>query len=309
MASSDYNGPMNTMYGGAGYLNYLAELAEERKAKSARGQAEQGALNVAENQSAFGGTAQTNYNNATAQMEARRKYLEDVAAGRISVTGQQLRQGLQQQNAQQIGYAAGAAPGNAAMAARQAANNIGRAGTAMAGNAAVAGLQERAAAEAALGNMILQGRGQDANVALGGGQNAISGYGTILGQPRSPGFMDYVTGVGSALGSAALMRPSGGTAASDERLKKDITPADDKAKRTLDGLKAYAYKYKDTKHGKGEQFGIMAQDLAKSGLGHAVIDTPEGKMVHGAKLATSLAGLAATLHKRVAKLERKGKRK
>lgn len=283
-------------------IGMMQDFHARRREQDPRKRAEQGALGVAQDQSAFGGTAQTNYNNATAQMEARRKYLEDVAAGRISVTGQQLRQGLQQQNAQQIGYAAGAAPGNAAMAARQAANNIGRAGTAMAGNAAVAGLQERAAAEAALGNMILQGRGQDVSAALGGGQNAISGYGTILGQPRQPGFLDYATSLGGALGGAAIM-------ASDERLKKDITPADDKAKRTLDGLKAYAYKYKDAKHGKGEQFGIMAQDLAKSGLGHAVIDTPEGKMVHGAKLATSLAGLAATLHKRVAKLERKGKRK
>lgn len=265
--------------------------------------AQQAVQDVGAGQTAFGNVGQQNYGDMTAAAEARRRYLERVARGEISVSGQQLRQGLAGQNANAIGMAQSAPPGNAAMGARMAANNIGRAGTAMAGQASIAGLQERAAAEQALGNMILQQRGQDANVALGAGGNAINAYGTVLGQQRQPGFMDYATSIGGALGAAAITK-------SDERAKTDIKDADTKAKRTLEGLKAYTYKYKDQRDGKGEQFGVMAQDLSRSGLGHAVIDTPSGKMVHGAKLATSLAGLAASLHKRVDKLERrKGKRK
>ena len=74
---------------------------------------------------------------------------------------------------------------------------------------------------------------------------------------------------------------------------------------SLSKLKAFSYKYKDEKYGKGKQHGVMAQDLERAGLGHAVINTPRGKMVDGGKAALSSLGLVAALGKRVSELEGK----
>ena len=93
---------------------------------------------------------------------------------------------------------------------------------------------------------------------------------------------------------------------SDRRAKKNVKDGDADAERLLKGLKAYRYDYKDERDGQGSQLGVMAQDLERAGAGHAVIDTPGGKMVHGAKLATTLAATLPVLHRRLAKLEGKG---
>ncbi len=56
--------------------------------------------------------------------------------------------------------------------------------------------------------------------------------------------------------------------------------------------------------GAGDQVGVMAQDLEKSGFKHAVFDTPAGKAVHGAKLALGLAAILPGINERIAKLEK-----
>ena len=61
----------------------------------------------------------------------------------------------------------------------------------------------------------------------------------------------------------------------------------------------------DDKHGKGEQIGILAQDLEKAGLKQAVIDTPEGKKVDTSKLSGALAAATASMHQRIKALEGK----
>ena len=240
---------------------------------------------------------QGQYQALAGEAAAQRDALRRQASGQDSLSSEQLRQGLQQNLASQRSMAAGAAPQNAAMAARNAAMNMGRAASGMSGAAATAGIQERQAAQNALSQMILQQRGQDLQGALGSRQNAISGYGGI-------------TPEGSTLDKVApIIKAASDTAAavSDERGKTGIQPGGDKAARMLDGLKAYSYRYKDASNGAGPQFGIMAQDMERAGLGHAVRDTPNGKMVDAGKAATSSLALTAALAERVKKLEKRGR--
>jgi hypothetical protein len=129
--------------------------------------------------SEFADIGQQNYGQLTAEAAALREAMRRRASGQDSLSAEQLRQGLQQQVAQQRSMAAGAAPQNAAMASRNAMNNMARASAGMSGNAAMAGIQERAAAEKALADLMIQQRGQDVNVALGSRQNAISGFGGV----------------------------------------------------------------------------------------------------------------------------------
>ncbi len=242
----------------------------------------------------FADVGEAGYGAMTAESAAAREAMRRRALGYDSLSAEQLRQGLQQQYAQQRSMAASASPQNQAMAARTGAMQMGRASSAMSGNAAMAGIQERAAAEQALQQSIMAQREQDARVALGSRGNATSAFGA---QPSEKSFWDKYGG--PITGAAALF-------ASDKRLKTDIKDGDAKAEKILKGLKAHSYKYKDEKYGKGEQYGIMAQDLEKD-LGHAVVDTPAGKMVHGPKLAASSLALTAALARRVEKLE-KGKK-
>jgi len=247
----------------------------------------------------FADTAQTGYGQLGGEAAAQRDYLRRLASGQDSVSAEQLRQGLQQNQAAQASYAAGASPQNAAMAARTAAIQSARLGAGMSGAAALAGLQERQAANQGLSNMILQQRGQDLNATLGARQGAIQGYGAgNAGTPEKSWLEKY----GPALQSGASA-----IAASDRRLKKDIKDGDGAANKAIAGLRAYAFKYKDSKHGEGKQTGVMAQDMERAGLKHAVIDTPDGKMVHGAKAATSALALVGALGRRVARLEGGGR--
>jgi hypothetical protein len=244
----------------------------------------------------FAGEGQDGYNAMGLEAAASRDFLRQQASGQHSISAEQLRQGLQQNMAGQRSMAAGASPGNAPMAARSAAMNMSRMGSGLAGQQAVAGMQERQNAQKQLADMIMNQRQQDMQVALGSRQNATSAYGTTLGAKEKTTLEQYQPLIQAGVGAAAL-------AASDERLKKDIVDGDEDSKRILQGLKSYSYKYKDEKYGKGTQHGPMAQDMEKAGLGHAVIDTPSGKMVHGAKAALSSLALAASLAKRVSKLE------
>ena len=271
----------------------LADESESAKAK--RAQLEQQGAAAA----GFAGLGEAGYGGLTSEAAAARDYLRRIAEGRESIAAEQLRQGLEQNVATQRSLAASASPQNSAMAARTAAIQAGRLGAGMSGAAALAGIQERRAAQQALNDAILGARGQDIQVALGSRQNAIAGYGGIT--PDKSWLEKWSGPIAGGI--------SAGAALSDERHKEDIRGGEKKAKRAIEGLKAYAYKYKDERNGKGEQLGPMAQDLEKAGLGHAVVDTPKGKYVDGAKAALSSLALVAALGKRVKKLEGKRSRK
>lgn len=246
----------------------------------------------------FADKSQAGYAEYGKQGQSALDALRRQASGQDSVSAEQLRQALGQQYAQQRSYAAGASPRNAAGAARTAAIQTGRAGTAMAGQQAAAGLQERQQANAAYGNLLGTMRGQDLSAALQSRQNANAGYGAAPFVPQKSWIEQYGPAITGAIAAYA-------SAASDRRLKTDVKDGTEDADRMLKALRdrAVSYKYKDAKrHGEGEYTGMMAQDLQRAGS-RAVVDTPGGKMVHGARLATENTAMLAALAKRVAKLE------
>lgn len=125
--------------------------------------------------------------------------LQSLASGQDSVSAEQLRQGLQQAQAQQMSMAAGAAPQNQAMAARNAMMNAGNLASGMMGQQAMAGLQERQAALNALSQLQLQQSGQNLEGAGQFGQLSNSGYGTDLQNPQKT----WGSLVGGSLGGIA----------------------------------------------------------------------------------------------------------
>lgn len=221
--------------------------------------------------------------------------LQARANGQNSVSALQLHQALQQNLASQRANAASASPGNAAMAARTAANNMGRLGYGLAGQQAVAGLQERNQAQDAYSGLLGMSRGQDLQGAIGAYNTQVSAYGG--NQQQEPGKTKMDKLAPAIMGAAMAM--------SDRRAKSHIEPGDVKANQALNGLSAYSYRYKDQEHGAGPQLGVMAQDLERVGLSSAVIDTPQGKMVDGAKLAGANTAMLAALGDRVEDLEKR----
>lgn len=244
----------------------------------------------------FANTGEFGYNEMGAEAAARREHLKRLASGQDSIAGEQLRQGLQKNLSLQQSMAASASPANAAMAARQASMNAGRAASGMAGQAVQAQLAERMQAEQALRDMILKQREQDMNVALGSRRTAVDAYNGV--KPEGSTLDKWGGAITGGLGIVAK---------SDRRLKEDIKDGGKAARKTTDALRSYLFKYKSGKYGKGEQLGVMAQDLEAAGLGHAVQDTPTGKEVHGAKLSTANTAMIAELGRRLSKVEGKGK--
>lgn len=286
-------GPVGAVVGGlagdkiANTIGGLADESESAKRQREMFEAQGGKA------SEFADQAQGGYGGLGVEAQAQRDYLRRLAAGQEpSLAREQFRQGMQQNVAAQRSMAAGAAPQNAAMAARTAAIQAGRVGSGMAGQAALAGMQERQQAQQALAQLIMQQRQQELQAALGGRQTAISGYG---GATPDKSWLDKWGG--AIVGGASL------AAKSDERAKTDIRDGDKAANRAIDGLKAFTYRYKDERDGKGKQLGPMAQDLERAGLKHTVMNTPDGKMVHGAKLSLTNTALISALANRVKKLE------
>ena len=207
--------------------------------------------------------------------------LQQQALGENQFSQELLRQGLQRNVAGQQAMAASARPGEAAGARRYAMQQGSRLGGEMAGQGALASIAERQAAQQQLQDLLLRLREQDIGASLGVGQFPTRG--------------ERVLGAAGGLTGAALM--------SDRAVKRDIKPGDDDADALLDGLRAYSYRYKDEKHGKGKQLGVMAQDLEAAGLPQAVVETPEGKAVDAGKLSGALAAGLARMHARVKRLE------
>jgi hypothetical protein len=97
-------------------------------------------------------------------------------------------------------------------------------------------------------------------------------------------------------------------AASDERLKTDVSDAGDDIDDMLNHLVAKTYRYKDeAKYGAGPRAGIMAQDLEKSRAGSAlVVDLPDDPGMKGfdvTKAVSAALAASARLNERMRKLE------
>lgn len=100
--------------------------------------------------------------------------------------------------------------------------------------------------------------------------------------------------LGTAITAGAML--------SDERCKEDvheIDPGD-----FLDSITGYKFKYKDKKHGEGQQVGVMAQDLEKTEAGSKLVsETPEGKAVDYSKAGPQIMSSLANLNKRLKEIE------
>lgn len=167
----------------------------------------------------YGGLNQTNAN-----MGQTQDYLRGQMMGQNSVSAEQLRQGLQQQQAAQMSMAA-SNPGNP-MAARTAAMQMARSGYGMAGQQALAGLQERNNAATQLGQSYGQqgqlqlGQGQlalgrssqDLQAGLGGYGAANNAYGQSLAHPQKTWGDLIKSGAGGAAGIAGPILGLGGAA-------------------------------------------------------------------------------------------------
>ncbi len=134
----------------------------------------------------FAGQARDNYGQLTGRLNGSLDQLQALANGQNSVSALQLHQALQQNLANQQSMAAGAAPGNAAMAARTGAMQMGRLGYGLAGQQAVAGLQERNQAAQNYASLLGQSRGQDLQGTLGGFNAASGAYGGGLNGQHDP---------------------------------------------------------------------------------------------------------------------------
>ena len=241
----------------------------------------------------FARQGMTNYGQANEQLGQDNTFLRGLASGQNSISAEQLRQGLQQNLASQQSMAAGAAPQNQAMAARNAAMNMGQAAYGMSGQQALAGLQERQNAMQQLGANLNNQAQMGVAAANGGLGNANNAYAPQIQNPQKS--------VGQAVFNAA--QSAGGAAAmfSDKRLKHDIADGDADARKLREGLKAYTYKYNDPGHGEGKRIGILAQDLQAAGS-RSVFETGKGKAVNGAVLSTENTAMIATLGEDVKQL-------
>lgn len=87
---------------------------------------------------------------------------------------------------------------------------------------------------------------------------------------------------------------------SDVMNKEEIAPADADLDTFMATLQPYKYKYKDKKMGEGDHRGVMAQDLAKTPTGAAiVVPTPDGLAIDTGKGFGVLAAAIGRLNKKV----------
>jgi phage gp37-like protein len=148
-------------------------------------------------------------------------------------------------------------------------------------------------------NLIKELGNNEVGKIAGNINNTISDAGKSVGNVAS----NVVSSVGSA---AKKLGKKFKKAFSDENLKHDIKPADNKIYQLLDKLNAHEYEYDKEVGEKGKHISVMAQELEKSELGKPSVGEHKlGKTVDYEKLApVQLAGLAS-LHKRIQKLEKK----
>lgn len=103
----------------------------------------------------------------------------------------------------------------------------------------------------------------------------------------------------SAFGS--ILGAAGGVlgAFSDEKLKENIDPAS--MTEGLEKVPSYNYNYKGSDR---PESGVMAQDLERTNMKPAVMDTPKGKFVNTQKLSLMNTGAIADQERRVKDIER-----
>jgi hypothetical protein len=150
-------------------------------------------------------------------------------------------------------------------------------------------------------NAIAASNQQRNDALLGAGLNSAGAIIAAQQYGRSaPTTVQAAPSVGGT-GGGELINPY---AASDERLKTDVTDERDKIDAMLDGLRPVGWRYKDPKFGEGRHSGIMAQAMERSEAGkQVVVDTPDGKMLDVRKALGAALASSARLNERLRKLE------
>lgn len=146
----------------------------------------------AQRSSDFAGRGEIEFGKLGNESQGVRDRLSRLASGQDSISQMQLNQARQANLNAQRSLASSAGPGNAAMAARNAALNMGRANYGMSGQQALAGIQERNSANEALGAMLAQQRQMELQASLQGRQNAMQGYGVQKPDEREKGYMQEI---------------------------------------------------------------------------------------------------------------------
>jgi len=254
------------------------------------------------------------YNQAQAQAKSRQLQAAGVGQGigAAQIAAQQqaaqtlAQTGLSQAELQQSG-ALKAAEGTGAMANQQGQLGMAGANAALAGQQAGAsavnqqaqGVQSASAQQASLAQQAAQSAGQglsqQAATAAGAGQN------TSTVSAMSPNANAAGAAGATMQGAAALAG-----AFSDKRLKTDFGKAPD-VNDIVSKIKAVSYRYKSGTPGVPDTsqryMGTTAQDLEKTPLKAAVVNTPQGKMVNGTHVALADLDMIKQLNERLRKVE------
>lgn len=290
----------------------LGDQTDEERRAALAAQLQQG-----QNQYASGSGVAT----SQAQQQAALNQLQQESQGKGVNVGQQVMQAGVDQNVSAANAAAASSKGNVnpALLQRNVAQTAANANQQAAQQGAILGSQQQLAAT----NQLVQGQqvatGQDIQIAnqvnqlaaqyqqmgLSADQAQLQAQmqaqqiNSGVAQQNAQAQNQLLGGVLSAGGQAGAM------AASDEKLKKDVSDGKPDINQFLNDLSAHRYKYKQPEmDGKGDRYSPMAQELEKSKVGKTmVVDTPRGKMVdYGAGFGAILAAQAA-LNERLKALE------
>lgn len=240
---------------------------------------------------------------------------QNLAAGTGPNPAQaQLAQATQANVANQASLAAGqrGASQNVGMISRGAANQGANIQQQAAGQAASMGAQQQLQGMQGMANIAGQQVGNLGNAANAYAANTLGGVSAynnaqagLFGSQNKANADIAIQNNKAQQGIFGGLLGGAGSILSDERLKKDIKPADDKIQDFLRKAGAHEYEYKDGAKdlpgaGGGKHTGPMAQELEKSEIGkQMVVNTPEGKGIDFGKSMATLLSAIASVNKRI----------
>lgn len=160
--------------------------------------------------------------------------------------------------------------------------------------------------QANLGSQLTS-RAQDINEQAGIRGDITAQQGQLYGADKAVADInakgkDRVIGLGKDVINAGIGALPALT--SDRRLKTDVAPeSDDVMHEFLTAVDPKSFRYK-TDDPKADRHGVMAQDIARSRIGKALVhDTPGGKMIDVPQAVGALMAAAGFMHGRLKKIE------
>lgn len=172
---------------------------------------------------------------------------------------------------------------------------------------------ERAGMIGTIGNLVGEAIGAGTTLFTGMPSSAPTS-GEYIGQvnPQNYNLGNYADQLGkyAALPESTMRLAQGPSLFSDKNLKKEVKQSKKYVDEMLEKLKPYTFKYKNSKHGKGDRVGIMAQDLERSKMGKMLVkNTPEGKAIDVKNAIGAVMASQARIMEKLKKLEELQKKK